>query len=448
MYCMTGRSSQRLSEQPTEAAAEQRDGLRGLVRRLWRAGWPGTPADEAPARQTAVQPARQQTAGQPEPDEPEAAPRPEAAAGARPAAGPDQPGGDRSQVSPDLQVPRLLRQAAAWSWRLLLTGLIIYLTFRLAEYLRLVVLPFIGAMFFTALLQPLAAWLRRRGAGSVLSTWCCFLIALLLIGGAITLLATQISADYPTLFAETQHTATEVQRSLAGPPFHLNATRLSKLSTEGLNYISQHKSVVAGTVLTTGKYALEFLAGLVLMLFISFFLIKDGHRVWRFVISGTRGEANRRLENAGNAGWRALVSYVHGTVVVAAIHSLFIGLALWLLGVPLLVPFIVLIFIAAFVPIIGILVVGALAILVCLATKGWVAAVILLGVFILENQIEGHLLQPLVVGRIIKLHPLGIILALAVGGLVAGIPGAIVAVPFAAIITYAWPALRDPPPDG
>jgi len=428
MYCMTGRSSQGISEQPTEAAAAQRGGLRALVRRLWRAGG---------------------TDPQPDDSEPDAAPRPEVAAGAQPASGsgPSHSAGDTGQVSPDLQVPRLLRQVAAWSWRLLLTGLIIYLTFRLAEYLRLVVLPFIGALLFTALLQPFAAWLRRRGAGSLLSTWVCFLIALLIIGGAITLLATQISADYPTLFAETQHTATEVQRSLAGPPFHLNKVRLSKLTTEGLNYISQHKSVVAGTVLTTGKYALEFLAGLVLTLFISFFLIKDGRKVWRFVISGTRGEAHRRLDNAGQAGWRALVSYIHGTVVVAAIHSLFIGLALWLLGVPLLVPFIVLIFIAAFVPIIGILVVGALAILVCLATKGWVAAVILLGVFILENQIEGHLLQPLVVGRIIKLHPLAIILALAVGGIVAGIPGAIVAVPTAGIIIYAWPALRDGSPD-
>jgi predicted PurR-regulated permease PerM len=347
-----------------------------------------------------------------------------------------------------MQVPRLLRQTAAWSWRLLLTGLVIYLAFRLAQYLRLVTLPFIGAMLFTALLQPMAAWLRRRGAGPLLSTWCCFLIALLIIGGAIALVATQISADYPTLFAEVQRTTSELQRSLKGPPFHLNPTRLSKLSSDALNYISQHKGVVAGTVLTTGKYALEFLTGVILTLFISFFLIKDGRRIWRFVISGAKGEAHRRLDRAGGAAWQALVHYIHGTTAVAAIHSLFIGLALWLLGVPLLAPFIVLIFIAAFVPIIGILVVGALAILVTLITKGWVAAVILLGVFILENQIEGHLLQPLVVGRIIKLHPLAIILALAVGGIVAGIPGAIIAVPVAAIITYAWPALRDGTPDG
>jgi predicted PurR-regulated permease PerM len=345
-------------------------------------------------------------------------------------------------------VPRLLQQAAAWSWRLLIIGLIIYLAFRLAVYLRLVTLPFIGALLFTALLEPLAAWLRRHGVGTLLATWCCFLIVLLLIGGAITLVATQISADYPTLFREAQHTANEVSKSLSGPPFHLNSVRLSKLSSEGLKYISQHKSVVAGTVLTTGKYALEFLAGLILMLFISFFLIKDGAQIWQFLIRGARGEAHRRLDHAGDSAWRALVYYIRGTTVVAAIHALFIGLALWLLGVPLLGPLIVLIFIAAFVPIIGILVVGALAILICLATKGWVAAVILLGVFILENQIEGHLLQPQVVGRFVRLHALGIVLALAVGGIIAGIPGAIIAVPFTAAISYAWHALREGAPEG
>ena len=370
-------------------------------------------------------------------------------AGSQAAAGQGKPSGSAlAQSGPGAQVPRLLQQTAAWSWRLLLTGLIVYLAFRLAVYLRLVTLPFIGALLFTALLEPLAAWLRRHGVGTMLATWCCFLIVLVLIGGAMTLVATQISADYPTLFREAQRTANEVARSLSGPPFHLKTGTLAKLSSEGLKYIAQHKSVVAGTVLTTGKYALEFLAGLVLMLFISFFLIKDGAQIWQFLIKGARGEAHRRLDRAGDSAWRALVHYIRGTTVVAAIHSIFIGLALWLLGVPLLGPFIVLIFIAAFVPIIGILVVGALAILVCLATKGWVAAVILLGVFILENQIEGHLLQPQVVGRFIRLHALAIILVLAVGGIVAGIPGAIIAVPFTAAIYFAWPALRDGMPEG
>jgi predicted PurR-regulated permease PerM len=353
-----------------------------------------------------------------------------------------------ARPAPDAQVPRLLQQAAAWSWRLLLTGLVIYITFRLAVFLRLVVLPFIAAMLLTALLQPLAARLRRGGMAPALATWCVFLLAIIAIAGAISLFADRVSADYSTMAAEVTRTAGEVQRSLAGPPFHLNAAKLQQYNNDLVKYISQHKGQIAGTILAGGKYALEFLAGLVLMLFTSFFLIKDGARIWWFLIRRLPPEARRRVSRAGDSAWRALVNYVRGTIVVAAIHALFLGLALWLLGVPLLVPLIVLVFIAAFVPIIGILVVGAVAILIALATKGWVAAVILLGVLILENQLEAHLLQPFVVGRIIRLHPLAIILVLAVGAIIAGIPGAIVAVPFAAVITYAWPALRSDDDEG
>jgi predicted PurR-regulated permease PerM len=349
-------------------------------------------------------------------------------------------------VAPEAQVSRPLRQAAAWSWCLLLTAAAIYLTFRLAVSLRLVILPFMAAMLFTALLQPFTARLHRTGMPKLAATWCAFLLALLVIAGAITLFANRVSADYPTLFSEVQRTTKQVQHSLAGPPFHLSSARLAQLGNDVVKFISQHKSQVAGTVLTGGKYALEFVTGLVLTLFISFFLLKDGPRIWAWVISGLRPEAKRRVGNAGDAAWRALVNYVRGTTAVAAIHALFLGLAFWLLGLPLLVPFIVLVFLAAFVPIIGILVVGGLAILVALATKGWVAALILLAVLLVENQIEGHLLQPLVVGRIVRLHPLAIIIVLAVGAIIAGIPGAIIAVPLTAVISYAWPALRGPRP--
>jgi predicted PurR-regulated permease PerM len=341
------------------------------------------------------------------------------------------------------QVPRLLELVAAWSWRLLLVGLLVYITFRLAVDLRLIVLPFIAAMLLTALLQPLTARLKRAGLAPLLATWCTFLLAVIVIAGVIFLFADRVSADYTTLVAEVTRTAREVEHSLAGPPFHLNARRLQTYTNDMVKYLSQHKAQIAGTVLAGGKYALELLTGLILMLFISFFLLKDGGKIWRWLIKGLRPEPRRRVNLAGETAWRTLVAYMRGTTLVAAIHALFIGLALWLLGVPLLVPFIVLVFLAAFLPLVGILVVGALAILVALATKGWVAAVILLAVLLVENQIESHLLQPLVVGRLVRLHPLSIILVLAVGGIIAGIPGAIVAVPFTAVITYAWPVLRS-----
>jgi predicted PurR-regulated permease PerM len=348
-------------------------------------------------------------------------------------------------TAPDEQVPRLLRQAAAWAWRLILVAILIYGTFKVATALRLVVLPLIAALLFTALLQPMLARLRALGLGPLLATWCTFLAAIVIIAGAVTLTANRTSADYPALVREVTRTARELQRSLAGPPFHLHGQRLTHFTNQIVQYLSAHKSVIAGTVVTGGRIFLEVLAGLVLTLFISFFLLKDGAAIWRWLISGLGEEPRRRAANAGAAAWHVLTSYVRGTTAVAAIHAVFIGVALWALGVPLLVPLIILVFLAAFIPLIGILVVGALAILVTLATKGWLAAVILVAVFLVENQIEGHLLQPLVVGRAVRLHPLAIILALGVGGVVAGIPGAIVAVPAAAVITYAWPFLRGAP---
>ena len=405
MYSMTGRWAGAGAGGPGEEPAPA--GLRGSIRRLFARG----PAESAAS-----------PAG--DPDQPEA-----------------EPDGAAAAPAGTAQTPRWLQLAAGWSWRLLIVALLIYVIFRLAVELRLVVLPFIAALLLTALLEPLTSRMKRVGMAPMLATWCTFLLAIILIAGAIFLFADRVSADYTTLVAEVTRTARQVQHSLAGPPFHLNARRLQTYTDDLANYLSQHKAQIAGTVLAGGKYALELLTGLILMLFISFFLLKDGSKIWTWLIKGLRPEPRRRVNLAGETAWRTLVAYVRGTTLVAAIHALFIGLALWLLGVPLLVPFIVLVFIAAYLPLVGILVVGALAILVALATKGWVAAVILLAVLLVENQIESHLLQPLVVGRLVRLHPLSIILVLAVGGIIAGIPGAIVAVPFTAVITYAWPVL-------
>jgi predicted PurR-regulated permease PerM len=253
-----------------------------------------------------------------------------------------------------------------------------------------------------------------------------------------------VSADYPSLLAESKHTVKQVESWLAGPPFRIKSANVQNALNNIPRYLSQHKALVEGTVLTGGRIAAEFMAGLVLMLFVTFFLLKDGDRIWKWLISELSPQAARRVNRAGRAGWHAVVYYMRGTVAVAAIHAVVIGCALWIMGVPLVIPLAVLIFLAAFVPLVGLLVAGALAIVVTLASKGWVDAVILLGILVVEDQLEGHLLQPQVVGRAVRLHPLAIILALAVGSVVAGIPGAVVAVPIVAVITRAVPELRKP----
>ncbi len=353
----------------------------------------------------------------------------------------------RANVPESSRVPGWLQTGAAWSWRLLLLAAAIYLIARVLGVLYIVVVPCIAALLLTALLQPLTARLRRAGLHPLAATWATLAIAAAVLGGIGLLITNRVSADYSTMVAEAKHTTTQVESLLSGSPFHLKSSDVKNLLNNIPSYISKHNSLVEGTVVTGGKIAAEFFGGLVLMIFVTFFLIKDGERIWNWLLGAMRTETARRVDRAGHASWLAVVYYMRGTVAVAAIHAVVVGLALWIMGVPLVIPLAVLVFLAAFVPLVGLLVAGTLAILVTLATKGWVDAVILLVVLIIEDQLEAHLFQPQVVGRVIRLHPLAVILSLAVGGVLAGIPGAVVAIPVVAVITRALPELRRGEPD-
>jgi predicted PurR-regulated permease PerM len=406
-------------------------GLRVPGLRFGKAAADGVVAEETPPD---GEPARPAADNGTTPDEaaPNGAPR----AGATPAAA----------APPELQagsVPRWLQTSAAWSWRLLLLAAALYVAARVAALLYIVVVPCAAAILLTALLQPLTARFRRRGMSPLAATWCTLLLAIVLLGGAGWLVTTRVQADYPSLVTQFKHTTTQVQAWLAGPPFHLHTGSLQQLSNDVVKYLSQHKSAVEGTVVTGSRIVVELLAGVVLCFFVSFFLIKDGDRIWRWLTSRFQPERKRRADLAGAAAWQAVVYYVRGTSAVAAIHAVVMGITLTIIGAPLVAPLALFMFVAAFVPLVGVLVAGALAILVVLATKGWIAAIIVLVVLVVMNQLEGHLLQPQVVGKMVRLHPLAVILVLAVGGVVAGIAGAVVAVPITAAITRAARALRD-----
>ena len=366
------------------------------------------------------------------------------------APGPGRPGKpeqarvpERGASSPESsRVPGWLQTGAAWSWRLLLLAAAIYLVARVLGVLYIVVVPCIAALLLTALLQPLTGRLRRAGLPALAATWITLLIAAVVLGGLVMLVANRVSADYPALVDETRHTITQIESLLAGPPLHVKSNNVQNFLNNIPGYLSKHKTLVEGTVVTGGRIAAEFFGGLVLMLFVMFFLIKDGERIWAWLLGALRTDTAERVNRAGHAAWLAVVYYMRGTVAVAAIHAIVVGVTLSVMGVPLAFPLAVLVFVAAFVPLVGLLVAGALAILVTLAAKGWVDAVILLGILIIEDQLEAHLLQPQIVGRVIRLHPLAVILALAVGGVLAGIAGAVVAVPVVAVITRAVPELR------
>ncbi|HEY1671060.1 MAG TPA: AI-2E family transporter [Trebonia sp.] len=339
-------------------------------------------------------------------------------------------------------VPRWLRVSAGWAWRLLLLAGLLYVAGKVAALLYIVIVPFAAAILLTALLQPLTARLRRSGLGPLAATWCTLLLAFALIGGVVWLVTARVEAEYPALLTQVGHTSTQIQNWLASSPFHIRTGNLEKISDNLVNYLSQHRSAVEGAALTGGRIVVELLAGIVLCFFISFFLIKDGQRIWSWLISGLSAERGRRADLAGHAAWQAVVYYVRGTVVVAAIHAVVMGITLTIIGSPLVAPLALFMFVAAFVPLAGVLIAGTVAIIIVLAAKGLIAAVIVLAVMIVMNQLEGHLLQPQVVGKMVRLHPLAVILVLAVAGVVAGIAGAVVAVPITAALTSAARALR------
>jgi AI-2E family transporter len=202
------------------------------------------------------------------------------AAVAVPAGQPEQARADvpdrRENTAEHNRVPGWLQTGAAWSWRLLLLAAALYLVARVIGVLYIVVVPCTAALLLTALLQPLTARLRRAGLPGLAATWGTLLIAALVLGGIVLLVTNRVSADYPTLVDETRHTTTQVESWLSGPPFHIKSSNVQNALNNIPGYLSKHKALVEGTVVTGGKIAAEFFGGLVLMLFVMFFLIKDG----------------------------------------------------------------------------------------------------------------------------------------------------------------------------
>lgn len=343
------------------------------------------------------------------------------------------------------RVPPVLAGAAAWCWRLIVVGVVVYALVRILDMLHLVVLPCAIAVLLCALLNPITERLRRW-MPSLAATWVTMLIALGVLGGVGTFVGIQANDQFPHLVDRIQRTATDVQHWLVTGPLHLKNSQLQSIVNGLLGQLQRQRGKLFSTAFTGATVAGEVIASIVFLFFVTFFLLKDGAGIWRWLISGM-GRGRARVDRAGRAAWETLSQYVHGTVIVAAIHSVVIAITLVIIGVPLVAPLAVIVFFGSFIPIVGILVAGFVAVIVVFSFKGLVATLIFLGILVLEQQLEGHVLQPLVVGRWVRFHPLAIILAISVGGVVAGIPGAAVAVPTAAVIYRAWPALRHDPPE-
>lgn len=352
-------------------------------------------------------------------------------------------------------VPPVLAKMAAWCACLILVGIVVNYGIQLIARFSFVALPVAVALLLTALLFPLTRSLRMAGMRPIYATWLTMIAALAVLAGTGWLVGARAGEEFPNLVEQVQKTARTVQDWLITGPLHLKEAQLTSYVDEIAAMVNAQRSAITSTVLTAGAVAFEVLASIVLMLFIMFFLLKDGERIWSWFLKGF-GSMTPRVDRAGRAAWTTLSHYVQGTVAVAAVHGVIMGIVLAGMGVPLWAPLAVLIFFASFIPIVGIFFAGTVATLVTLGAKDSpIYALVFLGILIVEQQLENHVLQPLIVGRALNFHPLAIIVVLALGGILAGIAGAAVAVPVAACIYRALPELRhkpvalppaDPPP--
>lgn len=365
---------------------------------------------------------------------------------ATPPASPDPAARADLPDRPAWRVPPVLAHAAALSWRFLVVIAAAYALLWVLVRLRVIVIPVILALFLATLLTPLVDRLRRRGWPRLAAAWTVFGITLLVLAGIITLFVPLIAADLGEVSARAREGVQELQRYLAGPPFNLSAAELDRFIEQAREEIQANSQRITTGVVSGAVLAGEIVTGLIVALVVGFFLIKDSDVIGRWLLdfAGPRNREHLRAMT-GRAAY-AMSSYLRGVAIVGLFDAFFIGLGLVLLGVPLAFPLAFLTFVGAFLPLVGAFTAGALAALVTLVTQGLIPALVVVAITVAVQQLEGHVLAPVVYSRAVSLHPIVILLALGTGTVLGGIPGAFLSVPIAAVITAVGGYLRDREP--
>jgi predicted PurR-regulated permease PerM len=366
-------------------------------------------------------------------------------------------GGGRPRVHPstvsrdDTEVPHGLRIAAAWSWRLLVIAALAVAIIYVVGRIRIVVVPLMIALLLAALLSPVVRWLLEHRVPRSLAAGLALVGGLAAVAGTLTLVVNQFINGVPDLSKNASEGIDQIQDWLKTGPLHLSDRQLNSVVESGQQWLDDNSNTLTSGAVATATTVFDVITGLLLVLFATFFFLRDGGRIWRFIARLIPSRARVQVTDAGEASWLTLVAYVRATVLVAFIDAVGIGLAILILGVPLAFPLAALVFLGSFIPIVGATLSGAVAVLVALVGKGPVTALILIAAVIGVQQLEGHVLQPLIMGRAVAIHPLGVIVAIATGVVLAGIVGALVAVPLVAVLNTAVRRLvehkRESPPE-
>ncbi|MFI7013035.1 AI-2E family transporter [Streptomyces sp. NPDC050164] len=338
-----------------------------------------------------------------------------------------------ARPDPALAVPWGVRVAAEAGWRLLVLAGTLWVLMRIISAVQLVVLAFASALLITALLQPAVARLRRLGVPRGPATALTAILGFVVMGLIGWFVTWQVMENIDDLSGQIQDGIDELRNWLLNSPFHVTDKQINEIAKNLREAVGANTDQITSAGLEGVTVVVEALTGILLAAFSTLFLLYDGKRIWQWTLKLVPAAARPGVAGAGPAAWRTLTAYVRGTVIVALIDAIFIGLGIYFLDVPMAVPLAVFIFLFAFIPLVGAVVSGALAVVVALVTQGVFTAVMTLAVVLAVQQIEGHILQPFILGRAVRVHPLAVVLSVACGGMMAGIGGAVVAVPLVAV---------------
>lgn len=343
--------------------------------------------------------------------------------------------------SPWQALPWLLRLVALFSLCLIATATAVYLLVRLLSGVTALTVAIIAAALLAALLHPLTRLLCRWRLPRTLAALLTVLVFLGALGAVVALVIGQVATQFENLGQTLANGLREIRQVIVSGPLPISDEQLDGLG-EGLRrYLSRSDEETAASASST----FEALGGAFLAVFLLFFLLRDGDRMWRWLLARLPDRHRARVAAAGSVGWSTLSRYVGGQVLVAAVDGIGVAIALVLINVPMVAPLALLTFLGGFVPIVGATVAGAAAVLVALVANGPTAALLVLAAVIAVQQLEGNLLEPLIVGRALRLHPVPVLLAVTAGTLAAGILGAVIAVPTMAVLYRSGSVLiRDP----
>lgn len=340
-------------------------------------------------------------------------------------------------------VPHSLQVAAAWSWRLIVVGIVGLALLWLVQRFMLLVAPLMIGLLLAGLLMPAQRGLLRLGLNRSLAALLVVVAGLAAVGGTLTLVVNAFIAGLDEMVTSVESGVVQVERWLRTGPLGLDDAALADMAETLQTWVQDNTERLTTAGLSAIAGTVQFLTGMVLALVITYFFLRDGRRIWGFLVGMLPRRARAPMMYAGEGAWRSLGGYVRATVLVALVDAIGIGIGLYVLdltlGMPMVLPLAALVFLGAFVPIVGAFVSGLVAVLVALVSDadpaiGLVKALIVLGIVVVVQQLEGNVLQPFIVSKIVRIHPLAVIVAVMAGILLAGIIGALVAVPVVAVL--------------